>query len=236
MIGLTPGTARVSQPAPTARLWAKRRHGRELPQAGEDCWCQFQDHVTGLEQAWRASVCLDKKLADSRTCCNGRPVDRDNMCKCNLHANSCVFDKGKLGCECEHNTTGPDCSRCKRHYHGRAWSVGSYLPIPKGTANICIPSNHGPVHRGNASSLGVANRNQARVCDNAMLRCQNGGTCHHHQRCLCSPGFTGILCERSRCQGPGECDDKLSGRAFTHHAPRLAPILLAPLLAIAFLC
>lgn len=58
-------------------------------------------------------------------------------CKCNLHANSCVFDKGKLGCECEHNTTGPDCSRCKKHYHGRAWSVGSYLPIPKGTANIC---------------------------------------------------------------------------------------------------
>lgn len=58
-------------------------------------------------------------------------------CKCNLHANSCVFDKGKLGCECEHNTTGADCSRCKKHYHGRAWSVGSYLPIPKGTANIC---------------------------------------------------------------------------------------------------
>lgn len=62
-------------------------------------------------------------------------------CKCNLHANSCVFDKGKLGCECEHNTTGSDCSRCKKHYHGRAWSVGSYLPIPKGTANICKYSN-----------------------------------------------------------------------------------------------
>ncbi|KAK2895904.1 hypothetical protein Q8A73_015392 [Channa argus] len=63
-------------------------------------------------------------------------------CKCNLHANSCVFDKGKLGCECEHNTTGSDCSRCKRHYHGRAWSVGSYLPIPKGTANISQKRNH----------------------------------------------------------------------------------------------
>ncbi|CAL8369730.1 unnamed protein product [Boreogadus saida] len=60
-----------------------------------------------------------------------------DRCKCNLHANTCVYDKGRLGCECEHNTTGPDCSRCKRHYHGRAWSVGSYLPIPKGTANIC---------------------------------------------------------------------------------------------------
>uniref|UniRef100_A0A4W4G827 Uncharacterized protein n=1 Tax=Electrophorus electricus TaxID=8005 RepID=A0A4W4G827_ELEEL len=58
-------------------------------------------------------------------------------CKCNLHANACMFEKGKLSCECEHNTTGPDCSRCKRHYQGRAWSMGSYLPIPKGTANIC---------------------------------------------------------------------------------------------------
>ncbi|TNN88406.1 Netrin-G1 [Liparis tanakae] len=127
---------------------------------------------------------------------NRVPSSREKpRCKCNLHANSCVFDKGKLGCECEHNTTGPDCSRCKRHYHGRAWSVGSYLPIPKGTANICIPSNHGP---------------EPRVCDNAMLRCQNGGSCHHHQRCHCSPGFTGVLCERARCQGPGECDDQLT--------------------------
>uniref|UniRef100_A0A673CEQ5 Netrin g1a n=1 Tax=Sphaeramia orbicularis TaxID=375764 RepID=A0A673CEQ5_9TELE len=58
-------------------------------------------------------------------------------CKCNLHANSCVYDKEKLSCECEHNTTGPDCGRCKKNYQGRAWSAGSYLPIPKGTANIC---------------------------------------------------------------------------------------------------
>ncbi|MEQ2164093.1 Netrin-G1, partial [Goodea atripinnis] len=60
-----------------------------------------------------------------------------DRCKCNLHANSCVFDKEKLSCECEHNTTGPDCGRCKRNYQGRTWSAGSYLPIPKGTANIC---------------------------------------------------------------------------------------------------
>ncbi|KAI4889858.1 hypothetical protein NFI96_008215 [Prochilodus magdalenae] len=63
-------------------------------------------------------------------------LGRSGSCKCNLHANSCVFEKGKLSCECEHNTTGPDCSRCKKHYQGRAWSMGSYLPIPKGTANI----------------------------------------------------------------------------------------------------
>eukprot|EP00063_Salmo_salar_P068802 XP_014043637.1 PREDICTED: netrin-G1-like isoform X1 [Salmo salar] len=156
-------------------------------------------------------------------------------CKCNLHSNSCVFDKdkGKLGCECEHNTTGPDCGRCKRHYHGRPWSVGSYLPIPKGTANICIHSSHGPVHRANASSLGVANRNQAHVCDNAMLLCQNGGTCHHHhQRCHCATGFTGILCERERCQGPGPCEEyPTSGQPCLHHPllfHYLYPLLLGP--------
>uniref|UniRef100_A0A8C7T847 Uncharacterized protein n=1 Tax=Oncorhynchus mykiss TaxID=8022 RepID=A0A8C7T847_ONCMY len=132
-------------------------------------------------------------------------------CKCNLHSNSCVFDKdkGKLGCECEHNTTGPDCGRCKRHYHGRPWSVGSYLPIPKGTANI------------------------SHVCDNAMLLCQNGGTCHlHHQRCHCATGFTGILCERERCQGPGPCEEyPTSGQPSLHHPPLfhyLYPLLLGP--------
>uniref|UniRef100_A0A8C6ULM0 Vav 3 guanine nucleotide exchange factor b n=1 Tax=Neogobius melanostomus TaxID=47308 RepID=A0A8C6ULM0_9GOBI len=208
-------------------------------------------------------------------------------CKCNLHANSCVFDKGKLGCECEHNTTGPDCSRCKRHYHGRAWSVGSYLPIPKGTANICdlhslslstdkraeirpdfewvlgikkkgiqllqfdYLCSYDPLKRCTASWVCPCFRAWCpalvssssflfllpRVCDNAMLRCQNGGTCHHHQRCLCSPGFTGVLCERARCQGPGECDDQLSGRAFSHRAPRLvSTALLALLLTAALLC
>ncbi|XP_052319093.1 netrin-G1-like isoform X2 [Oncorhynchus keta] len=141
-------------------------------------------------------------------------------CKCNLHSNSCVFDKdkGKLGCECEHNTTGPDCGRCKRHYHGRPWSVGSYLPIPKGTANICIHSSHGPVPH---------------VCDNALLLCQNGGTCHlHHQRCNCATGFTGILCERERCQGPGPCEEyPTSGQPSLHHPPLfhyLYPLLLGP--------
>ncbi|XP_030630577.1 netrin-G1 [Chanos chanos] len=153
-------------------------------------------------------------------------------CRCNLHANSCVYDKGKLACECEHNTTGPDCGRCKRHYHGRAWSMGSYLPIPKGTANICIPSNVGPAVRPNASSLGVANRNQAQVCDNMLLRCQNGGVCHLHQRCHCPPGFTGVLCERVRCQGE-TCEEPASGQATPHPAlTSQALLLLLPLALI----
>ncbi len=70
-----------------------------------------------------------------------------DRCKCNLHANSCIYDKERLTCECEHNTTGPDCGRCKRNYQARAWSAGSYLPIPKGTANICeYTQTHTYVH------------------------------------------------------------------------------------------
>uniref|UniRef100_A0A672LLX4 Netrin G1 n=1 Tax=Sinocyclocheilus grahami TaxID=75366 RepID=A0A672LLX4_SINGR len=126
-------------------------------------------------------------------------------CKCNLHANSCVFDKGKLGCECEHNTTGPDCARCKRHYQGRAWSMGSYLPIPKGTANICKTFRN---HLINAS----------RVCDNVLLRCQNGGVCHHHQRCQCLAGFGGVLCETAQCQGDS-CEDLQSSQLSLHPLP-----------------
>ncbi|XP_053342820.1 netrin-G1 [Clarias gariepinus] len=130
-------------------------------------------------------------------------------CKCNLHANSCVFDKGKLSCECEHNTTGPDCSRCKKHYQGRAWSPGSYLPIPKGTANVCVQRE--PAGRPNVSSLGVVNRNQARVCDDVLLQCQNGGVCVQHQRCRCPPGFSGVLCEAERC-GAQSCEELRSAR------------------------
>ncbi|XP_064415550.1 netrin-G1 isoform X1 [Latimeria chalumnae] len=106
-------------------------------------------------------------------------------CKCNLHANNCVYANGKLSCECEHNTTGPDCGRCKKNYQGRPWSAGSYLPVPKGTANICIPST---------SNIGTS------VCDNELLRCQNGGICHNNMQCECPAAYTGILCEKLKCE------------------------------------
>ncbi|XP_026952035.1 netrin-G1 isoform X2 [Sagmatias obliquidens] len=134
-------------------------------------------------------------------------------CKCNLHATVCVYDNSKLTCECEHNTTGPDCGKCKKNYQGRPWSPGSYLPIPKGTANTCIPS---------ISSIGT------NVCDNELLHCQNGGTCHNNVRCLCPAAYTGILCEKLRCEESGSCGSD-SGQG----APsRGSPALLLPLAAL----
>uniref|UniRef100_A0A8C0GL16 Netrin-G2 n=1 Tax=Chelonoidis abingdonii TaxID=106734 RepID=A0A8C0GL16_CHEAB len=56
-------------------------------------------------------------------------------CKCNLHANLCSFKEGTLQCECEHNTTGQDCGKCKKNFRTRSWRAGSYLPLPNGSPN-----------------------------------------------------------------------------------------------------
>ncbi|XP_009295811.2 netrin-G1 isoform X12 [Danio rerio] len=151
-------------------------------------------------------------------------------CKCNLHANSCIYDKEKLTCECEHNTTGPDCGRCKRNFQARAWSAGSYLPIPKGTANICMANYAGPVTPqvalSTVPSVQVANSKRARVCDSELLRCQNGGVCVNYVRCQCPPAYTGLLCEKPRCEKePGGCGGSDSGQA-SLHPPSLILLLL----------
>ncbi|XP_048716740.1 netrin-G1 isoform X2 [Caretta caretta] len=195
-------------------------------------------------------------------------------CKCNLHAIGCKEENKKLFCECEHNTTGPDCGKCKKNYQGRPWSPGSYLPIPKGTANICIPSissigNPPKFDRiwPNISSLEVSKPNQdcncnpfgsvrdrcndtgfceckegtsgrkcdkcllgyiwhslgcqPNVCDKELLQCQNGGTCLKNMRCQCPPAYTGILCEKLKCErDPGGCSQN-SGNVAVSHGPLL---------------
>ncbi|XP_040421110.1 netrin-G1 isoform X9 [Cygnus olor] len=283
-------------------------------------------------------------------------------CKCNLHATGCKEENKRLLCECEHNTTGPDCGKCKKNYQGRPWSPGSYLPIPKGTANICIPSissiGNPPkfdriwpnissleVSKPNqvapkltmttVSSVQVANHNrdcecfghsnrcsyiellntvicvsckhntrgqhcelcrlgyfrnasaelddenvcidcycnpfgsvhdrcndrgfceckegtsgpkcdkclpgyiwhslgcQPNVCDNELLHCQNGGTCINNVRCQCPPAYTGILCEKLKCErDPGGCSQN-SGQGAISHGPVL---LLTALLGATGLC
>ncbi|XP_032828931.2 netrin-G1-like isoform X2 [Petromyzon marinus] len=64
-------------------------------------------------------------------------------CTCNLHAKECKFEKGQLLCECEHNTTGSDCGKCKRGFRGRLWKAGTYLPYPKGMPNECTANTDG---------------------------------------------------------------------------------------------
>ncbi|XP_071430646.1 netrin-G2 isoform X3 [Pithys albifrons albifrons] len=64
-------------------------------------------------------------------------IEVTGRCKCNLHANLCTFREGSLQCECEHNTTGQDCGKCKKSFRSQSWRAGSYLPLPNGSPNAC---------------------------------------------------------------------------------------------------
>ncbi|KAM8886087.1 uncharacterized protein AB9W97_013369 isoform 2-T4 [Spinachia spinachia] len=64
-------------------------------------------------------------------------IDIPARCKCNLHATQCVLRDATLQCECDHNTSGQDCQLCNKGFKSRSWRPGSYLPLPKGTANTC---------------------------------------------------------------------------------------------------
>lgn len=66
----------------------------------------------------------------------------------------------------------------------------------------------------------------ARVCDNILLRCQNGGVCHHHQRCQCPAGFSGILCEKTQCQGD-TCEELQSSQTALRPRPVAQTLPLA---------
>ncbi|XP_072286857.1 netrin-G2 isoform X6 [Pyxicephalus adspersus] len=247
-----------------------------------------------------------------RPALGGTYVQRDNLrkyfyaisnievtarCKCNLHANACNFRDGALQCECEHNTTGQDCGRCKKSFRNRSWRSGSYTPIPHGSPNACAASGsalgncecyghssrcsfidflnvvtcvsckhntrgqhcqhcrlgfyrnvsaelddenvciqcncnqHGSEHercnetgdcvcRPGATGtkcdeclLGYHWRQgcHSNVCDDELLICQNGGTCHQGQRCICSSGFKGSLCQDAKCDSTHRnCDSASS--------------------------
>ncbi|XP_075434846.1 netrin-G2 isoform X3 [Ascaphus truei] len=92
----------------------------------------------------------DLRLRLLRPALGGTYVQRENLykyfyaisnievtarCKCNLHANACNFRDGGLQCECEHNTTGQDCGRCKKNFRTKSWRAGSYTPTPHGSPN-----------------------------------------------------------------------------------------------------
>lgn len=66
----------------------------------------------------------------------------------------------------------------------------------------------------------------ARVCDNELLRCQNGGVCVNNVRCNCPAAYTGLQCEKRRCETElGGCGGPNSGHVRLR-APSSAALLL----------
>lgn len=65
-----------------------------------------------------------------------------------------------------------------------------------------------------SSLLSLHCSHAARVCDNELQRCQNGGVCVNNVRCNCPPGYTGLQCEKRRCESElGGCGGPDSGQA-----------------------
>ncbi|XP_010713947.1 netrin-G1-like [Meleagris gallopavo] len=141
-------------------------------------------------------------------------------CECFGHSNRCSYIEllNTVICvSCKHNTRGQHCELCRLGYFRNA-------SAELDDENVCIDcycNPFGSVHdrcndRGfceckeGASgpkcdkclpgyiwhSLGC----QPNVCDNELLHCQNGGTCINNVRCQCPPAYTGILCEKLKCE------------------------------------
>nr|XP_032828936.1 netrin-G2-like isoform X7 [Petromyzon marinus] len=149
-------------------------------------------------------------------------------CTCNLHAKECKFEKGQLLCECEHNTTGSDCGKCKRGFRGRLWKAGTYLPYPKGMPNECTANTDGlGGNFGECSCNGHSNRCSYIDVLNIVtcVSCKDNTRGQHCQ--LCRPGFYRnfsveldnpnmcIKCEcnnfgamHDRCNDSGKCECK----------------------------
>ncbi|KAK3523859.1 hypothetical protein QTP70_010473 [Hemibagrus guttatus] len=72
---------------------------------------------------------------------------------------------------------------------------------------------------------------QTNVCDEELLMCQNGGTCHQNQRCICPHEFKGVLCQHSRCEDGKKCIHGDHNGASVP-ALSLALLLLCPLLTL----
>lgn len=57
-------------------------------------------------------------------------------CKCNGHASRCVKKNDQIKCECQHNTAGDNCEKCRSYYHDRPWQRATAE-----NANPCMMCN-----------------------------------------------------------------------------------------------
>uniref|UniRef100_A0A8C3SUM5 Netrin G1 n=1 Tax=Chelydra serpentina TaxID=8475 RepID=A0A8C3SUM5_CHESE len=162
-------------------------------------------------------------------------------CECFGHSNRCSYIEllNTVICvSCKHNTRGQHCELCRLGYFRNA-------SAELDDENVCIDCNcnsFGSVHDGCNDtgfceckegtsgpkcdkcllgyiwhSLGC----QPNVCDKELLQCQNGGTCLKNMRCQCPPAYTGILCEKLKCErDPGGCSQN-SGNVAVSHGPLL---------------
>ncbi|XP_056588083.1 netrin-G2 [Triplophysa dalaica] len=180
----------------------------------------------------------DLRLRLLRPALGGTYVQRDNLmkyfyaisnvevlarCKCHLHASQCLYMDGNLQCQCEHNTTGQDCQRCKKGFKAKAWKAGSYLPTPNGSPNTCSQALAGSSSGSNCECNGHSNRCSYIDFLNIVtcVSCKHntrGQNCEH-----CRMGFykntsaepdDENVCIECNCNTMGSVHDRCNGTGF----------------------
>ncbi|XP_077478345.1 netrin-G2 isoform X5 [Stigmatopora argus] len=207
---------------------------------GQDC----QRCKKGFKaKSWKAGSYLPTPNGSPNTCTIAGSPSGSN-CECYGHSNRCSyleFLKIVTCVSCKHNTRGQNCQHCRLGYFRNA-------SAELDDESVCIECNcnqMGSVHdRCNGTGFCQCKDGAAgpkcdeclpgyywkqgcypNVCDDEMLLCQNGGTCHQNQKCACAPNFKGVLCQQSRCESGKDCNGAPAW------CPSVAALLLAAVLA-----
>ncbi|MCI4386854.1 hypothetical protein PGIGA_G00067410 [Pangasianodon gigas] len=213
---------------------------------GQDC----QRCRKGFKaKIWKAGSYLPTPIGTPNTCAQAGTSSGSN-CECHGHSNRCSYIDylNIVTCvSCKHNTRGQNCQHCRMGYyrnssvelddesvcvecgcnqmgslHDRCNGTG-FCQCKEGTMGIkcdeCLPGYY------------WKQSCQPNVCDEELLMCQNGGTCHQNQRCICPHEFKGVLCQHSRCESGKKCNHGDHNGASVP-ALSLALLVLCPLLTL----
>jgi len=171
-------------------------------------------------------------------------------CKCNGHASQCKYDKyGELNCDCQHNTAGRECEKCKPFHFDRPWGRATTT-----AANECVACScnlHASRCRFNMELYRLSGGMSGGVC----YKCRHntaGRHCHYckegyyrntkkaltHKKackpCNCHPvGASGKICNQTNGQCP--CKDGVTGmecnrcaKGYQQSGSPIAPCIKVP--------
>jgi netrin receptor unc-5 len=171
-------------------------------------------------------------------------------CKCNGHASKCSQDKyGEMKCDCQHNTDGRECEKCKPFHFDRPWGRAT-----GGSASECVACScnlHARRCRFNMELYRLSGGISGGVC----YKCRHntaGRHCHYckegyfrnkeramtHKKacraCNCHPvGASGKICNQTNGQCP--CKDGVTGlecnrcsKGYQQSGSPIAPCIKVP--------
>nr|XP_037852599.1 netrin-4 isoform X2 [Chlorocebus sabaeus] len=195
------------------------------PEVHGKCMCKH--NTAGSHCQHCAPLYNDRpwEAADGKT---GAP-NECRTCKCNGHADTCHFDvnvweasgnrSGGVCDDCQHNTEGQHCQRCKPGFYRD-------LRRPFSAPDACKPCSCHPV--GSA----VLPANSVTFCDpsNGDCPCKPGVAGRHCDRCMVGYwGFGDYGCRPCDCAGScdpitGDCSSSNTDIDWYHEVPDFRPV------------